>query len=68
MNDDWASFIFVSLLLGCMLYLCIYLQNLAQVKKDWVNLKCNPLYMLINSLTDDNESSIGNFKNCVNNV
>jgi hypothetical protein len=68
MDSDWNSFITVSILLALMIVLANYMQNAALVEKDWVNLKCNPLYMLISSLTQDNETSLANFKKCVNNV
>jgi hypothetical protein len=68
MNDDWALFITVSILMLSMLTFCMYLQDIALVKKDWANLKCNPLYMFLNSITADDKSSIDNFKNCVVNV
>jgi len=68
MDSDWNSFITVSILLALMIVLANYMQNAALVEKDWVNLKCNPLYMLISSLTQDNETSLSNFKKCVNNV
>jgi len=68
MDSDWNSFITVSILLALMILLANYMQNAALVEKDWVNLKCNPLYMLISSLTQDNETSLSNFKKCVNNV
>ena len=68
MDSDWNSFIAVSILLALMIVLANYMQNAALVEKDWVNLKCNPLYMLMSSLTQDNETSLSNFKKCVNNV
>jgi hypothetical protein len=68
MNDDWSMFISVTILMLLMIYLCLYLQNAALVEKEWVNLKCNPLYMFVKSISDDNQSSIDNFKNCVINV
>ena len=65
MNDDWALFMAVSFLMAVMLTLCIYLQNWALAKQDWVNLKCNPLYMFIHSIGVDNKTSISNFQSCV---
>ena len=68
MNDDWTLFIIVTSMLLAMIYLCVYVQNMAVLRKDWVNLKCNPIYMLTNSFASDNDTAIDNFKNCVNNV
>jgi hypothetical protein len=68
MNDDWSMFISVTILMFLMICLCLYLQNAAIVEKEWSNLKCNPLYMFVKSITDDNETSINNFKSCVVNV
>jgi hypothetical protein len=68
MNDDWTLFIVVTTMLFAMIYLCRYVQNMAVMKKDWVNLKCNPLFMLIKSFSTDRDSAIDNFKNCINNV
>jgi len=68
MNDDWALFIPVIVLMTMMLMLCLYLQNWALVQKDWVDLKCNPLYMFINSLSSDNKTSITDFNACVKKV
>jgi len=68
MNDDWNLFIVVTTMLLIMIYLCVYVQNMAVLRKDWVNLKCNPVYMLANSFTSDNDTAIDNFKNCINNV
>jgi hypothetical protein len=68
MNLDWNNFIVVSFLLFLMIMLSYYMINTALVEKDWVNLKCNPLYMLLSSITMDNNKATTNFKNCVNNV
>jgi len=68
MNDDWSLFIVVTTMLLAMIYLCIYLQNIAVLRKDWVNLKCNPIYMLANSFVVDDETAIDEFKNCINKV
>jgi len=68
MNDDWTRFMVVTAMLLMMIYLCVYVQNMALVQKDWVNLKCNPVYMLVNSITSDSKTAADNFKNCVNNV
>jgi hypothetical protein len=68
MNDDWSLFIVVTTMLLAMIYLCTYLQNIAVLRKDWVNLKCNPIYMLANSFVVDDETAIDEFKNCINKV
>ena len=68
MNDEWTSFITVSFFMGLMIILCVYLQDFALVKKDWANLKCNPLYMFIHSVSAPNKRSVDTFKNCVVNV
>jgi hypothetical protein len=68
MNDDWSQFISVTIIMFLMIYLCVYLQDMALAKKDWADLKCNPLFMFINSITEDNRASIDNFKKCVSNV
>ena len=68
MNSDWNTFVAVILLFGLMLLLCNYMQSYSLVTKDWVNLKCNPLYMVISSIGSPNNESLQDFKNCVNNV
>jgi hypothetical protein len=68
MNTDWNHFVAVIILFGLMYLLCNYMQNLALANKDWVNLKCNPLYMVITSISEQHDESLKNFKNCVNNV
>ena len=68
MNDDWALFIPVIVLMTLMIMLCYYLQNWAVAQKDWVNLKCNPLYMLINSISTDNKTALTDFNACVKQV
>lgn len=68
MNDDWSMFITVTIFMLLMIYLCIFLQNAALLEKEWADLKCNPLYMFVRSITDDNEASVKNFKSCVINI
>jgi len=68
MNSDWNHFVVVILVFAFMYFLCNYMQNLALASKDWVNLKCNPLYMVISSMSQPNDEALHNFKNCVNNV
>ena len=68
MNDDWSMFIAVTVLMLIMIYIALYIENLAKIKSEWANLKCNPLYMFINSLSAPDKLSLDNFKNCVVNV
>jgi hypothetical protein len=68
MNDDWSMFIAVTAVMLMMIYISLYIQNLARIKSEWENLKCNPLYMFVNSLSASDKSSLDNFKKCVANV
>lgn len=68
MNDDWNGFIVVSGLFIFMIIYCNYLQNMALAKRDWQNLRCNPLYMVLNSVTSNQTDAINNFSHCVNNI
>lgn len=68
MNDDWNGFVGVILLLTVLFLLLNYFKLMAIALQDWVNLKCNPLYMLISSINQDEGIATNNFKNCVNNM
>ena len=64
MSDDWNGFIGVLILLSFMIIYCKYLQIIAISEKEWINLKCNPLFMIFQSIGDE-EASLKNFKSCV---
>ena len=68
MNDDWNGFVGVIILWTLYFLLLNYFKLMAIAQQDWANLKCNPLYMLISSINQDEGKATNNFKQCVNNM
>ena len=66
-KDDAHLFIFILLYTLYIIYL-IYMQNMAVVKGDWENYKCNPLFLFIDSINNNPTESTKNFKNCIKTV
>lgn len=63
-NDEVQLWLFIVVYLVYILYLN-YIQNLSIVRKDWGNMKCNPLYLLIDSIVATPEAADLKFKNCI---
>jgi hypothetical protein len=65
MSDDDINFyvVIISFIL-LMLYLN-YVQDMTLIKNDWENVKCNPLYLFMNSISSSNNESTKNFQTCV---
>jgi hypothetical protein len=69
MSDDWNNCIMVIILFIILFIYYGYLKTLLELKRDWRNFKCNPLYMLFSSLgKPKNKKHSENFKRCVNEV
>jgi hypothetical protein len=65
MSDDEARlWLFAIFYILYIIYLR-YVENLSIVKKDWEDLKCNPLYLLTDSLISTSEQSNLNFQSCI---
>lgn len=65
MSDDEAMlWLFIILYVFYILYLN-YIQNLSIVTKDWQNMTCNPLYLLMDSFVSSPEQSEAKFNNCI---
>ena len=50
MSEDWNNCIMVILLFIVVFIYYSYLKTLLELKRDWTNFKCNPIYMLFSSL------------------
>lgn len=66
MNDDWGDCVTVSVILMLMIIICLQAQEYTLIYKDWNNLKCNPIVMVLNSMTQNTQDSITAFNQCVN--
>ena len=62
---DWNNFVSVSVTLTVVILYYNYLQNIAIIHRDWSNFKCNPLYMVSDSLSSSADKSIKHFQDCV---
>lgn len=69
MSDDWNNCVMVIILFILTFIYYSYLKTLLELKRDWRNFKCNPIYMFMSSLgkPKDNKHS-ANFKRCVSEV
>jgi hypothetical protein len=63
-EDDINLYIVIISFILLFLYLN-YVQNMAMLKQDWENLKCNPLYLFIKSIGAPNDVSSKDFQTCV---
>jgi hypothetical protein len=63
-EDEVRLYLFLILYFAYILYLN-YIQNLTLVTKDWQNMKCNPLYLLMDSFVSNPEESQAKFNNCI---
>jgi hypothetical protein len=66
MSDDYINLWLVMFLFIIFILYLNYMQNMAIVKNDWNNLKCNPLFMLTNSLSQTAAESSADFQTCIN--
>ena len=66
MSDDNINLWIVMITFIIFILYLNYMQNMAVVKRDWNNLKCNPLYMLTKSLTSTATESSRDFQKCIN--
>ena len=65
MEDDEARLWLFSLLYVAYIMYLNYIQNLSIVRKDWQDMKCNPLFLLLDSFVSTPSQSELSFKKCV---
>jgi len=69
MSDDWNNFVMVIILFILVFVYYGYLSTLLELKRDWRNFKCNPLYMFFSTLgKPKSQQNSDNFKRCVNDI
>ena len=66
MSDDYINLWIVMFVFIIFIMYLNYMQNMAIVKNDWNDLKCNPLYMLSKSLSATPAESSADFQTCIN--
>ena len=66
MSDDYINLWIVMFVIILFIMYLNYMQNMAIIKNDWNDLKCNPLFMLTNSLSQTAAESSAAFQTCVN--
>lgn len=65
MSDDYVYLWIVMIVFILFILYLNYMQNMAIVKRDWANLKCNPLFMLTKSLSAPAAESTADFQTCI---
>ena len=65
MSDDYVYLWIVLIAFILFIIYLNYMQNMAIVKRDWADLKCNPLYMLTKSLSVPAAESSEDFQTCI---
>ena len=69
MSEDWNNCVMVILLFILTFIYYSYLKNLLELKRDWSNFKCNPLYMFFSSFwKPKNVSHNDNVERCIKKV
>lgn len=69
MSDDWNNCVMVIILFIILFIYYSYLKTILELKRDWVNFKCNPLYMLFSSFKKPkSKENSNNFQRCVKQV
>lgn len=69
MSDDWNNCVMVIILFIIVFIYYSYLKTLLEIKREWRNFKCNPIYMLMSSLIKPKkEEHNSNFQRCVSEV
>ena len=69
MSDDWNNCVMVIILFIITFLYYGYLKTVLELKRDWRNFKCNPLYMLFSSFNNStNSKHSNNFERCVKGV
>jgi hypothetical protein len=69
MSEDWNNCIMVILLFIVVFIYYSYLKTLLELKRDWRNFKCNPIYMLFSSLgKPKKQSNTDNVERCIKSV
>ncbi len=65
MSDDYVYLCIVLFVLVLFILYLNYIQNMAIIKRDWDDLKCNPLFMLTNSIVAPVAESSTDFQSCI---
>ncbi len=69
MSDDWNNCALVIVLFIITFFYYNYLKSILELKRDWRNFKCNPIYMFFSSLNNPKNNKHGNnFERCVKSV
>ena len=69
MSDDWNNCVMVFILFIILFIYYNYLKTILELKRDWRNFKCNPLYMLFSSFKKPkSKENSDNFQRCVKKV
>jgi hypothetical protein len=67
-DDSLSGGLFIILYIMFILYLK-YIENLTEVRSDFANFKCNPLYLLADSIFEnDIQLSTSKFEGCVKKI
>ncbi len=65
MSDSTDRNIIMVITIGLLLYLMFVKSNI-KIKNDWLNIRCNPIKLFLNSINKDPVESVGTFSDCVN--
>ncbi len=49
-----------------LIFFLVFIKGSIKLKNDWINIKCNPIRLFLNSINDDPAESTATFSNCVN--
>ena len=65
MGDSGDRNIIMVIALGLLLYL-FFIKGNIKIKNDWLNVKCSPIKLFLDSINSDPVESVGAFSECVN--
>ena len=65
MDDDSLSLIMFFILYALFIIYLKFMENLTIIRSDFENLKCNPLYLLVDSMVSDTKDSNKKFEGCI---
>ena len=69
MSEDWNNCVMVILLFIVVFIYYSYLKTLLELKREWRNFKCNPIYMLFSSLgKPKSPANSDNVERCIKSV
>jgi len=65
MSDTTDRNIILVIVVGLIFFL-LFVKGSIKLKNDWINVKCNPIRLFLNSINDDPAEGTATFSNCVN--